>query len=216
MNTLWQRFGRAARGMGRFAFAILLAEKDYFDGERERKAVLAARRKDQPSRKRKGKGVRNSVPSKRTKATLAPSATAAPTSPAEPSTSPSTTTITKGEAMDVDLIPTNVDADGMNVDVPEESGPEDEDAEGGAGQEGRAEEPEKRGDDEATVREEERRKKYGERSGKTSISARTVNRKPAGDFPEVLDDFINAEQRGLRCRRKVIELYYSNDKRGKY
>ncbi|EJF60696.1 hypothetical protein DICSQDRAFT_62436, partial [Dichomitus squalens LYAD-421 SS1] len=34
MNALWQRFGRAARGAGKEAIAVLLAEPKYFDDEK--------------------------------------------------------------------------------------------------------------------------------------------------------------------------------------
>ncbi|KAI1783376.1 P-loop containing nucleoside triphosphate hydrolase protein [Ganoderma leucocontextum] len=51
MNAMWQRFGCAARGIGREAIAILLAEPKYFDDEKalaaahaEKKEVAAKRR----------------------------------------------------------------------------------------------------------------------------------------------------------------------------
>lgn len=43
INTLWQRFGRAARGTGEFAFAILIAEKHNFDEEMRKKEVAKAK-----------------------------------------------------------------------------------------------------------------------------------------------------------------------------
>ncbi|KAI0687266.1 P-loop containing nucleoside triphosphate hydrolase protein [Earliella scabrosa] len=155
MNTLWQRFGRAARGDGRFAFAILFAEKEYFDEEQERKAIAAEKRKQQPSRKRKRRGNQNIPASKR---------------PAHnPSLSDSSALQPGSNAPNTRLNP---------VDVPME----------------------------------ERRSEYDKRLAAGSV-ARGGGRKKK-EIPLVLKDLINAQRRGFGCRRKVISLYYSNDKRG--
>ncbi|KAG6808474.1 hypothetical protein H0H92_004013 [Tricholoma furcatifolium] len=53
MCTLWQRFGRAARGPGREGTAILLVEKKDIDEERVAKAERAAKRKEKALEKRK-------------------------------------------------------------------------------------------------------------------------------------------------------------------
>lgn len=44
LNTLWQRFGRAARGPGTEAIAVLFAESKYFDEEKEKAAKAAEAR----------------------------------------------------------------------------------------------------------------------------------------------------------------------------
>lgn len=44
LNTLWQRFGRAARGPGTEAIAVLFAESKYFDDEKEKAAKAAEAR----------------------------------------------------------------------------------------------------------------------------------------------------------------------------
>ena len=44
LNTLWQRFGRAARGFGTEAVAVLLAESKYFDDTKEKVAKAAKAR----------------------------------------------------------------------------------------------------------------------------------------------------------------------------
>ncbi|RDX48734.1 P-loop containing nucleoside triphosphate hydrolase protein, partial [Lentinus brumalis] len=70
MNTLWQRFGRAARGGCPGAFAILIAEKDAFDDVRQRKTVTTGK----PSRKRKRSSKGRDVRSKRTSGVAGPGA----------------------------------------------------------------------------------------------------------------------------------------------
>ncbi|KZT73988.1 P-loop containing nucleoside triphosphate hydrolase protein, partial [Daedalea quercina L-15889] len=52
INSLWQRFGRAARGLGEFAFAILIAKSKYFDDEVAKKQDAANKRKAREARKR--------------------------------------------------------------------------------------------------------------------------------------------------------------------
>ncbi|KAI0084797.1 P-loop containing nucleoside triphosphate hydrolase protein [Irpex rosettiformis] len=44
LNTLWQRFGRAARGPGTEAVAVLFAEAKYFDDEKEKAAKATVAR----------------------------------------------------------------------------------------------------------------------------------------------------------------------------
>ena len=51
INTLWQRFGWGARGEDDFAFAILISEKEHFDGEKERKELAKAKRQERAKRK---------------------------------------------------------------------------------------------------------------------------------------------------------------------
>ena len=71
MNTLMQRFGRAARGAGTEGIAILFAENKYFDEAKERAAKAAeARRKvhqEKASRieKRKRDSINNTTHQKR-------------------------------------------------------------------------------------------------------------------------------------------------------
>ncbi|OSX55951.1 hypothetical protein POSPLADRAFT_1161999, partial [Postia placenta MAD-698-R-SB12] len=55
INTLWQHFGRAARGTGEFVFAILIAERHNFDEEMRKKEVAKAKRQERAGKKRKRK-----------------------------------------------------------------------------------------------------------------------------------------------------------------
>ena len=65
------------------------------------------------------------------------------------------------------------------------------------------------------VSTEEKREEYnkGACTGSSALGAARASRKKA-DIPLVLKDFINAARRGFACRRTVIAIYYSNDKRG--
>ncbi len=51
MNTLWQRFGRAARDLNREAVAVLFVDAKYFDDEREEAAKRAQKRKENATKK---------------------------------------------------------------------------------------------------------------------------------------------------------------------
>ncbi len=51
LNTLWQRFGRAARDLNREAVAVLFVDARYFDDEREEAAKRAQKRKENASKK---------------------------------------------------------------------------------------------------------------------------------------------------------------------
>lgn len=51
LDTLWQRFGRAARGPGTEAIAVLIVEPKYFDEEKEKAAKRADKRKDDEAKK---------------------------------------------------------------------------------------------------------------------------------------------------------------------
>lgn len=57
--ALWQRFGRAARGEGKEATAILLVEKKDTEDERKSKAERAAKRKE---KKKEGIGTKRGLP----------------------------------------------------------------------------------------------------------------------------------------------------------
>ncbi|KAI0741660.1 P-loop containing nucleoside triphosphate hydrolase protein [Daedaleopsis nitida] len=51
LDSLWQRFGRAARGSGREAIAVLFVEPKYFDEKKEAAAQRAEKRKETMARK---------------------------------------------------------------------------------------------------------------------------------------------------------------------
>lgn len=58
MCTLWQRFGRGARGLGLEAIALFLVEPMYFDEVKEQKAERTAR-KDEKKKQKVGKALTN-------------------------------------------------------------------------------------------------------------------------------------------------------------
>ena len=69
MSTLWQRFGRAARGPGQSAMAVLFVEKKDLDEERALKAQRETRRQEKVKEgigiKRKGTYQANMQPKRR-------------------------------------------------------------------------------------------------------------------------------------------------------
>lgn len=243
MNTLWQRFGRAARGYGRFAFAILIAEKEHFDEERERKALLAEKRKQQPSRKRK-RAHGKSTPSKRARPvrhSVSPSRlqdrTHSPISTSRfpqvhlgaYSTNPSAPTGIACDEVEAGEVSREViDLEDLGGDT---LGLEMEDADNDvAGEDDRMEvdqaapEAEEETEEDGEVQpqsaeilrmsDEERRRLYDESAHTPARSARAA-RKEVKVLEPAMDDLINAKRRGFACRRIPITLYYSNDKRGK-
>ncbi len=244
MNTLWQRLGRAARGDGKYAFAILLAEKDYFDEERE----LKEKRANQPSWKRKRKGKGKDIPAKEsTVAARSGPTPAAMAGPAASHPAPDVSTVADSQdAMDIDLggdtrddsdVEMPDDGEHMDEDDPgdlsqgegEAEGDADEDeaneaaadsptqaADNGARSSVAAGEAEGSQEDRAALMEEERRELYNKRPPKAAAAALTARVASRREISPVLDDFINAKRRGFGCRRKVVTLYYSNDKRGKF
>lgn len=80
LNTLWQRFGRAGRGPGTQAIAILFAESKYFDEAKNKAAQSEAQRAservekatEQERGKRKRQNSASHEPSKRAKVTHDP------------------------------------------------------------------------------------------------------------------------------------------------
>ncbi|KAH9911457.1 P-loop containing nucleoside triphosphate hydrolase protein [Fomitopsis serialis] len=67
MNTLWQRFGRAARGPGEYTFAFLIAEKQYFDEEVQKKLNAKEKKREREMRKRQKNITRDSPQKKKAK-----------------------------------------------------------------------------------------------------------------------------------------------------
>lgn len=204
---MWQRFGRAARGLGQFALAVLIVEKEYTDEERDRKAALAK----QPSRKRKNTRKQRDAPAKRHTSGSNPTPTG--TIPGSlPLSAPSSLAAT------VSVQPLGPTTTGEEVEMalegeePEETRADDED-EDDADNSGEEAATEVRTGVQGRRTDEERRASYSQGVGPQPASIRAV-RKESRTIPEVLDDFVNARSRGIGCRRKVVTLYYSNDKRG--
>ena len=67
LSTLWQRFGRAARGAGQEATAILLVEKKDTNEERVKKADRAAKRKQKKDNNTKRKAETEDLKQRRQK-----------------------------------------------------------------------------------------------------------------------------------------------------
>ena len=193
INTIWQRFGRAARGEYDFAFAILIAEKEHFDEEKERKEQAKAKRNERAKRKRNKEQSMNAPNKQRA---VESTAEMQPTRPA----------------------PTDHAGPGDDDGADDgSSGTESEDDSGVVDQRMR-EDNEARAASESNIaaaatesvqeEDERRRETYNQREKAPTTKAnqeRTLQ-------PAVLD-LINAGSRGLGCRRKLLTLVYSNDKR---
>lgn len=201
INTLWQRFGRAARGEGEFAFAILIAEKEHFDEEKERK--LAAKAKRLESRKRKrGKQSKN-APNKQRAIHDTAAASGQPGELPTPSRVPAE--YGTGDA---------VSSDNEDVDENPEGDTEIQEHEQGRGEADVEEEAVAEAAEVAAVAaeaNERRREVYNQR-----IKVESTKSKQERILQPAVLDLINAASRGLGCRRQSITLVYSNDKRGVY
>lgn len=176
--ALWQRFGRAGRGAGEQATAILLVEKKDMNEERVLKAGRAARKKNS---KREGIGTKRK----------------APTDLSGPQS--------KRQALaDKSVVVVNQAVGAAhNTEIGEEDEQGDESDE-----------------DEVMMNDEERSDFLQER--RVSYSKRDKPesaRQPKGRARDLephsaMDDFINAQSAGFRCRREVPNLFFGNDKKG--
>ena len=181
--SLWQRFGRAARGLGKEGIAVLLVEKKYLDAQRTKAAANAEKRRTREVKRKAEKELTH--PRKRIAS--------------ENQVASSTTSLSH---------PTTA------IPVPEpnciESDQDDDDTD---------EEPIVEADEEALARLEweQRRIAYYEDHRSAGVTPKPQQNKTHRTIAvgSPVDDLINAEMRaGLQCRRKVIELYFGNDKTG--
>lgn len=191
LNTIWQRFGRGARAEGTEADAVLIAEKHHFDDERaEKEARNAHRRATAAKRKKKQKGSDSPV-KRRALADTEDNPVREPPVPPLQSDLP----VAAGS--------------GSGVEVPEEESDVEVDnaCDGGEGQSGNP----------ASMVEvkvvdfDERRAVYNKRVGPTATTAKSASQKEEKAVHPAIDDFINADLRGFKCRCKPIALAYSND-----
>ncbi len=104
MCTLWQRFGRAARGSGQSAIAILLVEKKDMEKDRQARAERARKEKEGIGTKQKATDHQEDRPSKRSRTLTAQTSNdsnstppISASSPNAPSTSPNFTAQVKEE-----------------------------------------------------------------------------------------------------------------------
>ncbi|KZT63806.1 hypothetical protein DAEQUDRAFT_770277 [Daedalea quercina L-15889] len=187
LNTIWQRFGRGARADQVEADAVLITEKHYFDDEHaERDARNAQRRANAAKRKKKQK-----VPDSPSKRQAIADAADKPAREQQPSTS----------NPDGQAEPQGLDDSDVEVNDAQDDGEE------GLG----AESEQLVSVEEARVVDiDERRATYNKHASpgtKVTTSQREKVLHPA------VDDFINAMDRGFKCRQKPIALAYSNDER---
>ncbi|KAK7687654.1 hypothetical protein QCA50_008869 [Cerrena zonata] len=171
--SLWQRFGRAARGADRTAIAILLVEGKHLDEKRAQAAQRAEKRKLTAAKRKAQKQA--GPPSKRSVSS---------------SGAPAVTNTLPPHASDHEL---------------DSSESEDEDVDN------------PRSVDCSSIDRERRRIGYHaqDRDSDTprAFPSQAIKPKQVVVVGGPIDDLINAGTReGLGCRRKVIEIYFENDK----
>ncbi|EIW61392.1 P-loop containing nucleoside triphosphate hydrolase protein [Trametes versicolor FP-101664 SS1] len=231
VNQLWQRFGRAARGPGTEALAVLIVEPKHFDDEKEQAAARAQKRQETEARKavqkesakRKRAGTdaaqganRERADPKRTRAgsrtqgVEAPHGLGHPPS-AEGQTGQATVDITNGPPQErAPVLPASASLgnhEGRSVDLPPV-------AVGGPGPSVVVESREPSG---GLTEYESLRVSYSQLrhapeevgGGKKQKKAKEVG---AVLSPE-LDSVINAGLRPTQCYRKPITAFYENDRR---
>ncbi|TFY54480.1 hypothetical protein EVJ58_g8840 [Rhodofomes roseus] len=196
MNTLWQRFGRAARGPGEFAFAILIAEKQYFDVEIKKREEAKEKRRAREKRRKEAKasGPKKNSPQKWRAHAQGPGDHP---SAAEPAALPSSRDNDMPAHSDCSSEGTDNAVEGASaVTVGIQSDPALE-----------ARESEAR-----AVADEERRSIYNERE-EGRVGGAIARRKDRQPPQAAILDLINAGVWDIGCQRRPVTLVYSNDKR---
>ncbi|KAH9831739.1 P-loop containing nucleoside triphosphate hydrolase protein [Rhodofomes roseus] len=195
LNTLWQRFGRAARDLSLDAVAVLLVEARYFDEEREKVKGCA----DKRAEKRKA-DLSAQKPAKKTRTQGPP--------PAAVTASSST----------------NVESETRHDDV-RHAGDEQARATGGdhgvsglPGQGSSQEPPISAG---GVAQHVDLASLHAEFEAARAVTGRAAKRKhkqsvaDASQLSPELDALVNAATRPFRCYRAPIMAYYRNDQIGK-
>lgn len=189
---------------------ILIAEKDHFDEERARKAAAAEKRKNQPSRKRKntdlgGPDARSKRPSLGLPAALSTGVRMQVDGPSA------------GAVEDEGAAGQGEQPVRMNIEegIIAESTARGTDIEVAMSQEDEHQEAVVSVEDAVKMADEERRALYQQGANSDARSARAL-RKETKTLELPIDDIINADVRGLNCRRKPMSLYFSNDMRSMY
>lgn len=191
LNTLWQRFGRAARDPSLDAIAILFVEAKYFDDEKEKKTRAQKRKAEQQLEKQRKKA--------RTNSTVQPSHSGASGGPQFLNTSLG---ISPGGSM----VEGRAEASGVDESQgssQEQSGARDDAVVARA--------QARRLADVVALRAEFQ-------AAYASTRSATRGKKKVGQGEEVspeLDAFVNAATRSFKCYRAPIMAYYGNDRLGR-
>lgn len=196
---LWQRFGRAGRHKEKTATAIFFVEKKHLDKEREKSAKRAEKSKETAAKRKAEKQL--GPPTKRTTSS----------SRSQPNTSPAPTPL--NTAVDGHRPVTPCPSDSRPV--PSGSNIEQQPNTAHAAPMDLSQAP--RTNSELTrIENEKRRLLYHEQEKEQKLVThqRVVTTKRGTlTINGPLDDLINAGTReGLGCRRKVLDIYFVNDK----
>ncbi|KAK7692968.1 hypothetical protein QCA50_004609 [Cerrena zonata] len=196
--TLWQRFGRAARGMNRTAIAIFFIEKKYLDEERAKSTARAEKAKETSAKRKAEKQI--GPPSKRL-ALSSPNPSTSSNVTYQPSSSANGLHVARpSNPHSEPLPPSSNHQQECNPEVPGHSDhhhPSTTDAES------------------TRIEVEKRRQRYHEQEKivKPAHQRTAAVKQQVVVFGGPIDELINAGTRdGLGCRRKVINVYFENDK----
>lgn len=198
LNTMWQRFGRAARGPGTEAVAVLFAESKYFDDSKEKAAKAAEARALKAKQKAE----------KQEKAKRA-----APTSTTEPSapTKRQKTVHTVENNTAAVTVPTRIDADALVASSSDHAQSLPITMTPVPGQASCS-------NTVLSVYEELRISSKKARASHHTTTSATPSEDDTGTIkisPE-MDSFINARTRSYNCYRVPVMAYYENDRRGEF
>lgn len=200
MNSLWQRFGRGGRAAGSRAVAILLVEKKWLDEEEEGNSEG---NKASTRKRKRGTDDGEEPPGKRRKTkSKAVSKSTRLTSSKQGIPSSTNTPVTEDPQPTPHLLESSnpTDSSSLSRDLP---------SAGSASMEGRA--------NNTTINVEAQRKAYYEAESRAQVSksGSAARSKREIESGSAMDHFINAGTRGgRRCRREVLNVYFSNDKAG--
>ncbi|KAK7682120.1 hypothetical protein QCA50_014706 [Cerrena zonata] len=203
--SLWQRFGRAARNLERIGQVVFFVEKKYLDEEREKSAIRADKKKQAaakrkatqqigPSSKRLASNSNTPLP-----VPLIPPQTTSSATPDVPNIGLSTEAIFSGPTH-ISMVPPETTthtfphrANDAGVQDPERSHQQTSES--------------------TRIEIEKRRSTYHEQEEQHETPHQRTSNKKGVHLGGPIDDLINAGTRdGLGCRRKVIEIYFENDK----
>lgn len=219
MTTLWQRIGRAARDRSLDATAIVFVEAKYFDEYQHEKQLKKAKRREKAARKRKAEET-DTTPSKRMRI-----ATTVPTSG-----TPSTIPVVRGNVpLPLRPIPLPNNPPPFDIatirDEDQETASEEESEDEDDGVEG-PEPTEPVADQVRAVPNtnqhggtpdvdllERRRQEYADKAREKKRVVKGGKKADEELDPEVMD-FVNADWRGLGCRRVPVKLVFRCEKAG--
>ncbi|KAH9929414.1 P-loop containing nucleoside triphosphate hydrolase protein [Fomitopsis serialis] len=195
LNTLWQRFGRAARDLTLNAVAILLVDGRYFDEEKEKKQRAAEKAAEKAAKKRKAVNDPAQKPTKRARTNDTPGTSAATATSSITNIEQQREAASETESADATRPP----AGGVSED--QGRGSSQEPPQRGAGVGSQV--------DLASLRADIEAARLSSRQGGARKGKKTDQE--TSELSAELDALVNAATRPHRCYRAPIMAYYRND-----